>query len=152
MKLISRPRVEGWPLASIALLLVTTLVFAGWSAHEKRQKAAQAEQWSKLPSLSERSVQFMDGANGDIQVMDARTGQVLAPIEGEAGFARSVLRSLAQARLRAGGSPQAPFILQRGSDDSLHIQDPMTQRSVDLTALGASNAAVFAAYLRPHGI
>lgn len=148
MKLTSRPRVEGWPLASIGVLLILSLGFAGWSAHEKRQQAAQEAQWSRLPSLAERSVRFVDGPGGDILVTDTLTGQPLKPIVGEAGFARSVLRSLAQARLRAGGGPQDPFVLQRGLDDRLHIHDPITQRSVDLSALGADNAAVFAAYLK----
>jgi len=151
MKLTSRPRVEGWPLASVGLLLISSLVFAGWSAHEKRQAAAQAEQWSELPSLSARSLRFVDGPDSDILVTDALTGKALAPIVGEAGFARSVLRSLAQARLRAGGSPQDPFVLRRRQDDSLYLEDPITQRSIDLTALGATNASVFAAYLRKHG-
>lgn len=148
MRLISRPRVEGWPLASVGLLLVSTLVFAGWSAHEKRQAQAQAEQLSRQPSLTERSVRFSDGPDGDIVVTDVSSGLRLPPIVGEAGFARSVLRSLAQARLRAGGTPGEPFSLQRRQDDSLHLFDPVTGRSVDLTALGASNAMVFAVYLK----
>ncbi|MEY4014019.1 MAG: hypothetical protein RLZZ290_883 [Pseudomonadota bacterium] len=148
MRLISRPRVEGWPLATIGLLLLSTLVFAGWSAHQKRQAQAESSQWTMVPSLAERAVRFADGPDSDILVTDARTGQALAPIVGEAGFARSVLRSLAQARLRAGGDPSAPFILQRGADDSLHIHDPLTQRGVDLTALGSTNAAVFSIYLQ----
>ncbi|MEY3951457.1 MAG: hypothetical protein RL320_259 [Pseudomonadota bacterium] len=148
MRLISRPRVEGWPLASIGILLLSTLLFAGWSAHEKRQARDQAEQWTLVMTYTERAVRFEDGPDGDIVVTDHSTGQTLSPIVGEAGFARSVLRSLAQARLRAGGDPSAPFLLRRGSDDSLHIHDPVTQRGIDLTALGATNATVFSVYLQ----
>jgi putative photosynthetic complex assembly protein len=93
--------------------------------------------------LSTRSLVFSDRQDGSIGVTDARTGVRLAPIEGEAGFARGVLRSLAQARLRAGGGPTEPFVLTQHADGSLRLKDPWTQREIDLTTFGPSNVAVF---------
>ncbi|NBY13545.1 MAG: photosynthetic complex assembly protein PuhC [Betaproteobacteria bacterium] len=146
VRLISRPRLEGGPLWAIGLLLTSTLVLAGWSAHEKRQAAAAVAR-QPIPTLQQRLILVHDRADGSIVVKDAQTDEPLPSIVGEAGFARSVLRSLAQSRLRQGGGPQAPFLLSRGEDGSLHISDPQTGRDIDLTALGPTNAGVFAVYL-----
>lgn len=143
-RLTSRPRVEGAPLIAIGLLLAATIVMAGWSAHEKR---AQAATTSVVAVLQMRSLQFLDSPDGNVEVRDAVTGELLAPIVGEAGFARGVLRGLAQARLRQGGRPQDPFELRHESDGGLRLSDPVTGRVVDLTVFGLSNVAAFQHYL-----
>ena len=97
--------------------------------------------------LEQRALLFSDGADGSVWVTDAQSGQRLAPIEGEAGFARGVLRSLAQARLRAGGSAAEPFWLSVNAQGGLNLSDPVSGRQVDLTSFGPSNLAVFAVYL-----
>jgi len=58
-----------------------------------------------------------------------------------------VLRGLAQARLRQGGTPADPFELRAESAGSLRLLDPVTGRTVDLTVFGPANAAVFQSYL-----
>ena len=143
-RLSSTPRVEGWPLAASGLLLASSLIFTAWVQYDKRRQPAQAPIVAVLDS---RELVFSDSRGGDIAVHDARTGERLAPIVGEAGFARGALRGLAQARLRQGGSPSAPFELRQEADGALRLIDPVTGRSVDLTVFGPTNFAVFQAYL-----
>lgn len=139
-RLVSRPQVEGWPLLGLSLLVGGSILLAAFSQWQKTQQPPMAP---VIEVLSTRSLVFSDRQDGSIGVTDARTGVRLAPIEGEAGFARGVLRSLAQARLRAGGGPSEPFVLTQHADGSLRLKDPWTQREIDLTTFGPSNVAVF---------
>jgi putative photosynthetic complex assembly protein len=138
-RLVSRPQVEGWPLIGLAVLIFGSILLAAFSQWQKQQDLPGPV----IKTLAERSLIFADSRDGNIAVTDAITGERLPSIEGEAGFARGVLRSLAQARLRDGGGPETPFVLVRLSDGSLRLQDPWTQREVDLTTFGPSNVAVF---------
>jgi putative photosynthetic complex assembly protein len=153
-RLMSTPRLEGWPLASIGTLLLASLILAGWGAHEKRQRMAQADQVAAASAVStankmvSRQLLFRDAADSSIVVRDAQTGQNLPSIEGEAGFARSVLRSLARARMRAGHGPDQPFTLTRTDQGGLILSDALTGERIDLAALGPTNAGVFAIYLK----
>lgn len=152
-RLISRPKLEGWPLASIGGLLLASLILAGWSAHEKRQRLAVTDQVSApayqgTTSIVSRNLVFRDEPDSSISVQDADTGQRLDKIEGEAGFARSVLRSLARARLKAGHGPERPFTLTRTEQGGLVLSDALTGERIDLAALGPTNAGVFATYLK----
>jgi putative photosynthetic complex assembly protein len=142
-RLVSRPKVEGLPLIGLAILILGSLLLAGYSQWEKNQQPeTQVVGW-----LQKRALLFSDGADGSVWVTDVQSGQRLAPIEGEAGFARGVLRSLAQARMRAGGSAAEPFWLSVNAQGGLTLADPVSGRQVDLTSFGPSNLAVFASYL-----
>jgi putative photosynthetic complex assembly protein len=142
-RLVSRPRVEGLPLIGLAILISGSLLLAGYSQWQKTQQPeTQLVGWH-----AQRALVFSDGADGSVWVTDAQTGERLSPIEGEAGFARGVLRSLAQARLRAGGAPAEPFWLSANTLGGLTLSDPVSGRKVDLTSFGPSNLAVFALYL-----
>jgi putative photosynthetic complex assembly protein len=143
--LVSSPRVEGWPLTLVGLAIATSIGYAAWSQH---QKSVNPPAPPVVAVLESRELVFADGRDGDVQVRDAVTGAMLPPIVGEAGFARSVLRGLAQARLRAGGSPAEPFVLRREADGSLRLADPVTARVVDLTGFGPDNARVFQSLLQ----
>ncbi len=98
--------------------------------------------------LDSRELIFADGRDGSVLVTDARSGDALPPIVGEAGFARGVLRGLAQARLRAGGTPDQAFVLRRESDGGLRLGDPFTGRTVDLTSFGPDNVRAFQSLLQ----
>lgn len=149
-RLISRPRVEGWPLLAIAGLLITTIVLAGVSAANKREAARQQAARVVVANLQERALVFADGPGGDVLVRDHRTGEWLEPIVGEAGFARGVLRTLAQARLRMGGAQAEPFILSRNAANGLELSDPVSGRVIDLTSFGPDPARVFLGYLKQY--
>jgi putative photosynthetic complex assembly protein len=142
--LTARPKVEGWPLALVGAAMLGSLVFTGWHQFEK---ARAPEPAPVVGVLDSRQLVFRDARDGSVEVIDATTREALEPIVGEAGFARGVLRGLAQARLRQGGAPADPFELRAESSGTLRLTDPVTGRTVDLTVFGPANAAVFQAYL-----
>ncbi len=143
-RLTSAPRVEGWPLALVGSLMLGSLLFTAWFQY---QKTLQPPPAAVVAVLQSRELIFRDARDGDIEVRDAQTGELLEPIVGEAGFARGVLRGLAQARLKQGGHAAQAFELRRESDGALRLSDPVTGRSVDLTVFGPTNAVVFQTYL-----
>ena len=144
MRLTSAPQVEGWPLTLVGLLIVSSLVFTAWVQYQKRHSP---EPPPVIGVLESRQLLFRDLRDGDVEVIDAQTGERLEPIVGEAGFARGVLRGLAQARLRQGGTSAEPFELRAESAGALRLSDPVTGRSVDLMVFGPTNAAAFGSYL-----
>jgi putative photosynthetic complex assembly protein len=143
-RLTARPKVEGWPLALVASAMLGSLLFTAWHQY---QKAHAPEPAPVVGVLESRQLVFRDARDGSVEVIDAATRQALEPIVGEAGFARGVLRGLAQARLRQGGSSAEPFELRVESTGTLRLSDPVTGRAVDLTVFGPANAAVFQSYL-----
>ncbi len=138
-QLVSRPQVEGWPLLALAALVLGSLALAALSQWEKRHQP----EVPVIAVLQTRSLVFSDGPGGDVLIRDPQSGEQLPSITGEAGFARGVLRSLAQARLRAGGAAEQPFILNHQADGRLILNDPVTGREVDLAVFGPTNVAVF---------
>ena len=143
--LTARPRVEGWPLTVVGLAILGSLAYTAWHQY---QKASAPEGPPVVAVLDSRQLLFRDARDGSVEVIDARTREPLEPIVGEDGFARGVLRGLAQARLRQGGTPNDPFELRAESAGSLRLSDPVTGRAVDLTVFGPANAAVFQSYLK----
>jgi len=127
------------PVAWIGVVLLAVLVAVGlarWSGLDPRTPDA-AVQW-------QRDLQFRDLPDGDIAVLDHRTGQQVAQFTGEQGFLRSSLRALARERHRESLSGAAPFLLIGRTDGRLTLQDPSTGQRIDLESFGPSNAAVFA--------
>jgi putative photosynthetic complex assembly protein len=68
----------------------------------------------------------------------------VALLQGEHGFARGALRTLARERLRRNLGPQTPFELSAYVDGKLVLRDPATGERIHLESFGAGNAAVFA--------
>ena len=64
--------------------------------------------------------------------------------QGNAGFLRAALRTLAQARMRDNIGPETPLRLTRWSDGTVSLDDPTTGRAIGLDAFGADNAGAFA--------
>ena len=131
-RLVSRPKVEGLPLIGLTILILASLLLAGYAQWQK----AQQPETQVVGQLERRALLFSDGTDGSVWVTDAQSGQRLASIEGEAGFARGVLRSLAQARMRAGGSPAEPFWLSVNTQGGLTLADPISGRQIELTSFG----------------
>ncbi len=102
---------------------------------------------SMAPSteVDKRSLQFLDRADGAVEVYDTDSGariHVVAPETG--GFVRGVLRGLTRERKLAGETSRAPFVLRRWADGRLTLEDPRTGRVIDLGAFGVTNAGAFA--------
>lgn len=131
-------RRRSWLLWVALGVLTLTLLTVGWYRQQSPpSEALGALKWQRL-------LQFQDRPNGDIAVVDARSGQEVARLRGEQGFARGALRTLARERMRRELGPEMPFELSAYVDGKLVLSDPATGQRIHLEAFGASNAAVFA--------
>lgn len=97
--------------------------------------------------LQARALQFADCADGAVMVTDAGTARLVALERGQLGFLRQTMRGLALYREAQGGARNTPFLLRYYADRRLVLQDPATQRQIELEAFGPANEAVFAALL-----
>lgn len=98
------------------------------------------------PTVASRSLRFEDRPDGGVAVIDARSGQEIQRVQGEAGFLRGALRALARERMKRDiGSGARPS--NRSPDGRLTLADPATGERLDLESFGPSNAAVFAGLL-----
>lgn len=98
---------------------------------------------------AQRSLRFVDRADGGIDVVDGSNGQLVDRAHGEQGFLRGTLRGLARERRRRGLGGDTPLLLQVGRDGRLALLDPATGERIDLQAFGPDNAAVFARWIGP---
>lgn len=98
--------------------------------------------------MAERHLRFLDQPDGAIAVLDARTGLQVALIEGEQGFVRGALRTLARERKARGVGAEQPFQLIARHDGGLTLYDPVSRQRVDLSAFGPTNAGNFARLLQ----
>jgi putative photosynthetic complex assembly protein len=131
------------PLILIGTVLLASLVgvaIVRWSGTEIRTPDA--------PAVHTRALQFADGENGTIVVIDHATGQKVDELRGELGFLRGALRALARERIRQGGTPKEPFEIIARADGRLTLLDPSTGQRLDLESFGPDNAAVFARLLK----
>ena len=125
----------GWLLF---VLIASTLVYALWQRLQGGPPPdVQAVLW-------QQQLRFEDRPNGDVGVVDARSGQEIARFAGEQGFVRGVLRALARERLRRGIGPEQPFELLGHAQGRLTLRDPVTGERIALESFGPSNAALFA--------
>jgi putative photosynthetic complex assembly protein len=138
LKSLPTVRRRPWPLWLALGLLAMALLAVSWYR-------SQSPPGLELgPIKWQRLLHFQDRANGDIAVVDARSGQEVARLRGEQGFARGALRTLARERMRRDLGPDMPFELSAYVDGKLVLRDPATGERIHLEAFGASNAAVFA--------
>ena len=127
-----------WPLWLSLALVVLIMVAVAWQRQQPVQPEAMGElKWQRL-------LRFEDRPGGDIAVIDANNQQEVALLQGEHGFARGALRTLARERLRRELGPQTPFELSAYVDGKLVLRDPATGERIHLESFGAGNAAVFA--------
>lgn len=131
------------PVKLLGSLLLLVLLAVGWARWQ-----GVAVHFEDAPSLWQRELHFVDTAEGDVLVLDARNGETVARFTGEQGFVRGTLRALARERNRRGLGAQAPLRLVAQSDGRLTLLDPATSARIGLEAFGSSNLATFAA-LRP---
>lgn len=100
------------------------------------------------PTAAQRSLRFEDGAAGSVTVVDARTGEAIDSVTGEAGFLRGSLRALVRERKMRGIGPGPAFELIARTDGRLTLVDPATGERLDLESFGPTNAAVYRRWLQ----
>ncbi|MBX9796830.1 photosynthetic complex assembly protein PuhC [Sphingomonas sp.] len=95
--------------------------------------------------VSQRSLTFVDRADGAVVIADRSTGaiaQTIAPGT-NSGFIRGVLRGFARDRRLRGLGGDQPFTLSLWQDGQLTLTDSATGRTVELGAFGVTNRDAF---------
>jgi putative photosynthetic complex assembly protein len=98
--------------------------------------------------VEKRSLRFLDAEEGNVAVIDYKSGQQIATISGQAGFVRGALRALVRERKLAGEGSDKPFNLVAYKDGRLTLEDTVSQQRIDLGSFGPENAANFAGFLK----
>jgi len=124
-----------------ALLAVMVLLIAGYVQYGKVEHQADAD------VVVKKTLFFRDLPNGSVGVISADSGQMIAQVEGQAGFVRGILRALARDRRIRQITSDDAFELVSRSDGRLTLIDLATQNRIDLESFGKDNAAEFAAFL-----
>jgi len=131
-----------WVLLSVGCILAFSLV----SVAAVRLTGNGPDQTRGAVTV-ERSLRFEDRSNGDIAVIDGRSGDLLTTVQGEQGFLRGAVRSLARERRTRQLGPEQAFQLIASADGRLTLFDPATGQRVELGAFGPTNAGAFAPFL-----
>ncbi len=92
-------------------------------------------------------LKFEDQDNGGVTVIDANTNQVIDVVEGEAGFVRGILRTIARERRIRGIGKDAPMRLISYADGRLILQDTATNTKIELESFGSTNVQSFRVFL-----
>ncbi|MBU3582958.1 photosynthetic complex assembly protein PuhC [Polynucleobacter sp. 15G-AUS-farblos] len=124
-----------------SLLAVVVLLVATYDRSEK------LEQQTDTQVIAKRILHFRDLPNGSVGVISAESGQMIAEVEGQAGFIRGILRALARDRRIRQISSDDAFELVSRPDGRLTLTDLATKNRIDLESFGKDNAAEFAAFL-----
>ena len=135
-------RVPRGALVALGALLASTVIGVAvvrWSGAEIRTADA--------PTVAQRSLRFEDGPDGSVVVLDARNGQTVDRVQGEAGFLRGSLRALSRERMKRGIGAGPAFELMARADGRLTLVDPATGERLDLESFGPTNAAIYRRWL-----
>lgn len=100
--------------------------------------------------LQSRMLRFETTPAGDITVIDAKTGAVIANA-GREGFIPGVLRGLNRMRQTAEADTSHAWRLDSLGNGQVMLTDTATGVSLDLNAYGHANAQVFTQFLAPRG-
>jgi putative photosynthetic complex assembly protein len=93
----------------------------------------------ELPPAQVKTLKFEDRADGGVTVIDASNNQVIDVVQGEAGFVRGILRTIARERRIRGIGKDAPIRLIAYADGRLILQDTATKTNIELGSFGSCN-------------
>ena len=85
------------PLFSAALLIGTALVLVA----TVRLTGVGQSHTPDAPTIAERDLRFLDRADGGVNVIDARSGELVSSVEGQQGFLRGTLLDFPRQALHA---------------------------------------------------
>ena len=131
-----------WALGAMLGLaaLATILAFAAPLVGGKQHASTPAT----VAIAMRAALHFDDLDAGRVVVAEAKSGQAIAVLRpGTFGFVRTVMRSLAQNRLRAGSDRSSPFEIARTAGGQIYVSDPETGKSIYLNAFSLTNARSF---------
>ncbi|MEM9330374.1 MAG: photosynthetic complex assembly protein PuhC [Pseudomonadota bacterium] len=125
--------IHKWPLLGafgvvvFAVLLVIGSVVSG----------VEPVGFASSPVVTERSLLFRDGKNGEVMVFDAISRQPLAKFEkGEGAFVRISMRGMARQRISRELDLMSPYRLIKTENGNLYIQDPQSKQKIRINAFG----------------
>lgn len=102
----------------------------------------------EMATVASRDLALNDDGGPMVSISDAKSGKVLLTLPTESGgFAVEALRNLERHRLRRGVAGEPPYVLALKVDGRLVVEDPTTQRIVELRAFGKQSTMVFAELL-----
>jgi putative photosynthetic complex assembly protein len=125
----------------VASLAVIVMLVGSYVQSGKQEPQADAQ------VIAKKTLYFRDLPSGAVGVVSADNGQMIAQVEGQAGFVRGILRALARDRRMRQISSDDAFELVSRSDGRLTLIDLATNNRIDLESFGKDNAAEFAAFL-----
>lgn len=128
-------------LVAITLALTASVTLGFF---ERQAVPAEARAAAGVKPAVERTLRFLDEADGTVRVEDGATGEVLQRFgQGEGGFIRASVRSLVHQRRIRGEGAQVPFTLTEWDNGGLTLSDPVTGGSVEVSSFGPDNRAVY---------
>jgi putative photosynthetic complex assembly protein len=135
-----RPIMGRVPLLMAASLALGSLIMAGVASYTGFG-AARMQETSVVAS---RDFILVDGEDGRGLIKDATDKSLIMAMQpGVTGFLHMVIRAVAQERLAAGGSPEAPFRIARHADGHLIVTDLLTGTRRVVDTFGPANTALF---------
>lgn len=147
---MSKP-LESFPRGALfgaATLISLTLL----SAAAARVSGIGTTRMPDSSPVESRELRFEDRQDGAVVVSEAATDRVVEVLPpGTNGFVRGTMRGLARERRRQDVGARQPFRLTRWADGRLSLEDPSTDRRIDLGAFGPTNVGAFAALLTAQG-
>jgi putative photosynthetic complex assembly protein len=93
-------------------------------------------------------LKFEDRQDGGVTVIDAATNQIIDVVQGEAGFVRGILRTVARERRIRGLGKEDPVNLMAFNDGRLVLLDPLTNTQIELESFGSINVESFKVFLK----
>jgi putative photosynthetic complex assembly protein len=139
MRATARNLIPRGPLLGLSVLLGATVIAIAWA-----RLSGVSTRVPDAATLSVRELRFEDTPQGDVAVIDAKSGARIETVSGEQGFLRGTLRGLARERKRRDLGREQAFHLIARADGRLTLADPATGQRIDLESFGPTNAAVFA--------
>ncbi len=131
-----------WALASLFALGAMAIAIAYFAPALKIEKKTAEALHGQIEAAVD--LRFEDRHAGRVAVLENETGQVIALLKpGAFGFLRTVMRGLARERRLRGLDRNAPFEVTRTTRNQLHVNDPLTGKSIYLNAFSLSNAKTF---------
>jgi putative photosynthetic complex assembly protein len=93
-------------------------------------------------------LKFEDRQDGGVTVIDAATNQIIDVVQGEAGFIRGILRTVARERRIRGLGKEDPVNLMSFNDGRLVLLDPLTNTQIELESFGSINVESFKVFMK----
>lgn len=98
--------------------------------------------------VATRAIQFVQTNDGDIQVEDAKSGEVLGRYTfTENAFMRTVMLGLRQERRIVATDKNEPFNIEQWNDGRVTVSDPVSGRYFEMAAFGHHQVTTFSEFL-----